>query len=203
MRRLLTEFIGIIAATFMLAALVGCGNSAGDSIVQVWRTEDQPEAFGVIVGDGSQVLTVVDYELYNAGDMKVMIPGLGYYNATFQDTDSRTGATLLKLEGIIRTPVVTGDASKLTDGENLLIKGWTDSSLKKFTTTPVLVSQIPPDLMPLAFNVGLPQDSLGSGPVVNDNGAAVTDKGGVVFGVESIYTHRLVIRLGPRGIYLP
>jgi hypothetical protein len=191
-------FVGAIL--FMLLFFAGC--AVDNSIVQVWRSQVQPEAFGIVVGDGSQVLTVIDYEEYNAGDVKVAIPGLGYYNASFQATDSRTGATLFKLEGIKRTPVITGDASTLTDGQKLLIKGWTGNSETIFKTTPVLVSEGPPDLSPLAFNVQLPQGSQGSESVVNYQGAVVTDEEGKVLGLESIYTHRLVMRLGYPG-YIP
>ena len=94
-----------------------------ESIVQVGESEDNPEALGVAVGDGSQILTVIDYESNNPGELEVTWPGHGSYTASFQATDSRTGATLLKLENAKLPPAKTGDAKVLSLPRKIYLYG--------------------------------------------------------------------------------
>jgi len=175
--------------------------SVDKSIVQVWKS-DTLEAFGVVIGDGSQVLTVVNYEEHNPGELEVVVPGQGRYSASVQAIDSRTGATLLRLEGVKLPAASTGDATTVETGQELVIHGWADEkpTLKRM---PLLVSNYP-DLLPLGFNVQLTDAvrNAGGWGWAGKQGSVVTDKKGNVLGLESIYSYQLAIRLGFPG-YIP
>ena len=54
------------------------------------------EALGVPVGNGTTILTVIGYEDYSPGAVKVISPEGGTFSASIQAIDARTGATLLK-----------------------------------------------------------------------------------------------------------
>ena len=71
-----------------------------------------------------QVLTVLDYEDYTPGPLEVISPKYGTFNASVQAIDSRTSATLLKLESGSLPPARTGDASELQSIHDVFVKGW-------------------------------------------------------------------------------
>ena len=83
-----------------------------NSIVQVWIGADSGgtktfEALGVPVGDGTTVLTVIDYEDFTPGEAEVRTQDNKTYSTTIQAIDARTGATLLKLDSGSLPPVAT------------------------------------------------------------------------------------------------
>jgi hypothetical protein len=172
------------------------------SIIQVRVTDATTgkftfESLGVVIGDGSQVLTVINYELYSPGDVKVISSAHDEYKATVQAIDSRTGAMLLKLEKGKLPAATTRDATDLKSGDKLIIWGpnQVDSSLE---SKKVLVKDIPVK-SPLGFNVVLTEAVVKDGHFASAQaqGAVVTDENGDVFGLEGIYETRLIGRLGP------
>lgn len=204
MKRMNELIIATILLLIMPITVVSCAKtqeSVVEPAVQVWKS-DTLEALGVVIGDGSQVLTVVNYEEYNPGELEIVVPGQGKYSASIQAIDSRTGATLLRLDGVKLPVASTGDATTVKTGQKVIIRGWAgeEATLKRM---PLLVSNYP-DLLPLGFNVRLTDAVLEAGGWgwASEQGAVVTDEKGNVLGLESIYTYGLVIRLGPIG-YIP
>ena len=204
---------GMLVLTTMLVLIVGavscnCANtnSIKKSIVEVWipdpaTGELELESLGVAVGDGTMVLTVINYEDYSPGDVKVVSSGHELV-ATIQAIDSRTGATLLKMSTGKLPAAATGDTTTLKAKEKLIVWGQADS-YSALTQTDVLVTDVIPHST-LDFNVVLPEDVMNSGGWggAQSQGAIVTALGGKVLGLESIYNTRLVMRTGYIG-YIP
>ena len=209
---MLAGMLTFITILLLLAGSVSCNHTApactNKSIVQVWipnlaTGKSEFVSLGVIVGDGTMILTVINYEDYNPGDVKVVSSANDEFVATIQAIDSRTGAILLKM-GTGKIPVVnTRDAATLKVGEKLTILGQANSSFK-LKPTEVLVTDIPPNFSALGFSVILPQSTINGGDYAGaqNQGAVVTDQSGKVLGLESIYTTHLVMRLGGPG-YIP
>ena len=162
------------------------------------------EALGVPVGNGTTILTVIGYEDYSPGAVKVISPEGGTFSASIQAIDARTGATLLKLDSGKLLPVTTRDPSTLNANEQLIIWGLDDSDTVP-QATDIIGPAVAPGLSALDFGISLSPlvDKNGDyyGPA-RDQGAVVTDQSGKVLGLESIYTFGLVIRLGPAD-YIP
>jgi hypothetical protein len=199
----------IIAAILLLIMPVAsisctCTPSVDASIVQVWgptRVAGEPlalMAFGVAVGDGSQVLTVLNYEEYTPDDsLEVVLPGQGKYKASVQAIDPRTGATLLKLEGARLPSAAIGDSATIKQDQHVLIRGWSGPQLT-FKKTPALIA-IYKGTVPLFFNVYLPEKEVMRGEWVSDQGAVVTDEKGRVIGLVGPVYNRLIPHVGPVG----
>ena len=184
--------------------------STKNSIVQVWIPgsnggADDFEALGVPVGDGTTMLTIINYEDYSPGEVKVISPENGTFTATIQAIDARTGATILKLDAGKLPPVTTRDPTTLLANEKLIAWGL-DNSDTVPQATDIIGPAIAPGLSALDFGISL-------SPLVDKNGdyygparaqgAVVTDQSGKVLGLESIYTFGLVIRLGPADFIPP
>ena len=163
-----------LLALLMVLLIGSCTNKIEETVVQVWEpspTTGEPAtlvAFGVSVGDGNQVLTVLNYEDYVPGNLEVVLPGYGRFNASVQAIDPRTGATLLKLEEA-NLPVATiGDTSVIKPGQSVFIHGWSGSE-DTFKKTPATVSS--EYNIPLCFNVNITQEAKESGGWINEQGA--------------------------------
>ena len=183
--------------------------STKNSIVQVWIPSsnggaDDFEALGVPVGDGTTMLTIINYEDYSPGEVKVISPENGTFTATIQAIDARTGATILKLDAGKLPPVTTRDPTTLLANEKLIVWGL-DNSDTVPQATDIIGPAIAPGLSALDFGISL-------SPLVDKNGdyyghwaqgAVVIDQSGKVLGLESIYTFGLVIRLGPANFIPP
>jgi hypothetical protein len=175
------------------------------SIVQVWIGDDSGgtktfEALGVPVGDGTTVLTVIDYEDFTPGEAEVRTQDNKTLSATIQAIDARTGATLLKLDSGKLTPVATRDPATLTVNESLTV--WVQNNSNPGLTS-TDIEGYPPSYFgpalyydPLTFAVHLPDGVYGGGVT---QGGVVTDQKGEVLGLEGVYNYRLVIILGPIG----
>jgi hypothetical protein len=196
-----TTTTAIVPSVTDITATSAPAESVKDSIVQVWIGDDSGgaksfEALGVPVGDGTTVLTVIDYEDFTPGEAEVRTQDNKILSATIQEIDARTGATLLKLDFGKLTPVATRDPATLKVNEPLTV--WTQNKSDP-VPEPTDVIEGPdtsPNIVPLYFGVGLP-DGVYVGGVTQ--GAAVTDQNGKVLGLEGVYDYRLVIILGPIG----
>lgn len=211
------KIITIIPSLLILLAIFvtvpSCSHSTPSfvekSIVQVWKPDlnggaEVLEALGVAVGDGTTVLTVINYVDYSPGELAVVSTEHGKFIATIQSIDSRTGATILKL-GSGRLPTVTTrDATTLKAGDKLIVWGQdhADSTLRP---TEVLLQVINSNSSTLEFNVILADSTLNKGGYdgVQAQGAVVTDQSGKVLGLESVLTNRLVINVGGPGEIAP
>jgi len=87
---LFIPFIGAISCTHT--------SSIDDAVVQVWES-DTMLSTGVIVDDGTHVLTIFEYRFSMPSSLDVVVQKHGRYRASVQAVDFRTGATLLKIQG--------------------------------------------------------------------------------------------------------
>jgi len=173
------------------------------SVVQVWIIDPSTgsknfEALGVPVGDGTTILTIIDYEDYKPadGDIEVTTQNNETILASIQAIDARTGATLLKLDSGSLPPVPTRDPSTLKTNEPLIVWAQINSDPVPEPTNVIGGPDTSPNSVPLYFGVGLP-NGVYSGGITQ--GAVVTDRNGKVLGLEGVYNYRLVILLGPIG----
>jgi hypothetical protein len=193
----------ITLLVFLMVLLAGsCTNNIEETVVQVWEpsiTTGELEtlvAFGVSVGDGNQVLTVLNYEDYVPGNLEVVLPGYGRFNALVQAIDPRTGATLLRLEGA-NLPVATlGDINAIKPGQSVFIHGWSGSE-NNFKKTPATISS--EYNIPLYFKVYITQEALESGGWINEQGALVTDSKGRALGLVGTFYNKLIPMLMSPG----
>jgi len=195
-----------LSATTQTTTSTTITSSINDSIVQVWIGNSNSssktfEALGIAVGDGTTVMTIINYEDYTPGDggIEVMTQNSGSMTATIQAIDARTGATLLKLDSGSLPPIATRDPATLKPNEQLIEwdMGNSDNVLE---ATDIIGPNVPPNASALDFNVGLPEGANGDGG--GTQGALVVDQNGKVLGLESIWTYILVMRTGYPG-YIP
>ena len=158
------------------------------------------EALGVPVGDGTTILTIINYEDYSPRELKVMSPGGAIFTATIQAIDARTGATLLKLDSGKLLPVTTRDPTTLNANEQLIVWDQSDSD-STLESTSTIGPNVSPDSSALDFSIVLPEGVQNSGGVTQ--GAVVVDQSGNVLGLESIWGYTLVMRTGYPGFIPP
>jgi hypothetical protein len=214
-----TEIIaGVILSLVILAA--GCGKAGTsqittslpaavkDSIAQVWIGDDSGgtktfEALGVAVGDGTTVLTVIDYEDFTPGEAEVRTQNNKTFSATIQAIDARTGATLLKLDSGSLPPVATRDPATLQMNEQLFIWGLIYSDPIPASTN-IIGPNIPPDTSAFDFRVTLPESTPDNQErdVARTQGAVVVDQSGKVLGLESIFGNSFITIFGPIGLFI-
>ena len=208
--KILTGILAVTAILVISVATSSCSHSTpspiipktlDNSIVQVWKpgSNGGTEAFeslGVVVGDGTTILTIINYEDYSPGEVEVVSHGHGKFTATIQAIDSRTGATLLKLSNGRLPAVATGDATMLKTGDKLTV--WAQASNSGFILEPteVLKQDLPSISPALTFNV-YPEGVDGGGL---GQGAVVADQSGKVFGLECVINHLLAPYSGGPGI---
>jgi hypothetical protein len=198
----------LILLSLPFTAAISCTgklvSSVDDSIVQIWESATATggssvlAAFGVIVGDGSQVLTVLNYESYTPDSLEVVLPGQDKYRASIEAIDPRTSATLLKLEGARLPVAVIGDSATIKQDQQVLIRGWSGPQLT-FKKMPALIA-IYKGTVPFFFNVYLTEEEGLRGEWVREQGAVVTDKKGSVLGlVGPVYSAFVITTGGPVG----
>jgi hypothetical protein len=188
----------IVMASFFNFSCV-CNPSVDDSIVQVWEAagngvnESTLLAFGVAVGDGSQILTVLNYEDYTPDGLEVGLPGETKYHASIQAIDPRTSATLLNVEGTAFKAATIGEPDNLKQGDEIVVYGWPGpdyNSLKSIATSFV------------GYDVALIMP-IGDEEYIAYDGSIVTDKSGRVIGLIGTFYNAFVIRLGGPGMTPP
>ena len=166
-----------------------------EAIVQIWESEELI-ATGVAVGDGSQVLTVLNYEVDTPDSLNltVMAPGNGEYEASVQVIDSRTSASLLQIEGGKLPSATIGNVQALLPEQQLFIReGYSSGGTAGFRATPVLYNT-DQDRLPFTFGVHFPPEAMPEGIHRIGQGAVVTDERGNILGLvgpdfNTIFTH--------------
>ena len=133
-----------------------------DSVVQVWIIDPSAgtknfEALGVPVGDGTAILTIIDYEDYAPanGDIEVTTQNNETFLASIQAIDARTGATLLKLDSGSLPPVAIRDPATLKANEPLIVWAQINSNPVPEATN-VIEGPDTSNSVPLYFGVYLP-----------------------------------------------
>jgi hypothetical protein len=173
------------------------------SMVKVFQNGDteSPVAFGIAVGDGNHILTVLNYEEYTPeSDNLYVVSAKGdRFNASVETIDPRTSATLLVVEGADLPPVRIADSEDLWNGRSIYIQGWhADTTFTKASATIGNIAKWPP-----FFGIWLSDTALKSGEAVTRNGAAITDKVGNVVGLAGTIYYSLIAYLGAPGLISP
>jgi hypothetical protein len=204
--------VGIMmAASLLIISLVGgCGKvtdaqtttptaaavAVKDSIVQVWIGDNSGgtktfESLGVPVGDGTTVLTVIDYEDFTPGEAEVRTQDNKTFSATIQAIDARTGATLLNLDSGKLTPVATRDPAGLKVNEPLTF--WAQNNSDPAPTETGIIGN--PSTNPLDFEIGLPGGGFDTAGL-NSQGGVVSDRSGKVLGLEGVSEDSFTLMIG-------
>ena len=121
------SIMGIIIVIALSGALLGTYSCRKPSpienvIVQVWESSTLVSN-GVVVGDGSQVLTLLEYKNSTPTDLAVALRGNGPYKADVQAIDARTGVTLLAVQGSFSMSRL-GDAKAIKKDQPVTVKSW-------------------------------------------------------------------------------
>jgi hypothetical protein len=167
-------------------------------MVQVWQPGIAGEnatllSYGIVIGDGSQVLTVLNYTSKIPDILSVVIPGKAKYQASIQIIDPRNSVTLLKLAGEKLTPAKIADTSIIEPDSEVVIHGWSgpEYNLRGEQTVPF------PGFGSI-FVISIDRN-----PFVAWDGAVVTDKNGAVIGLIGTLYNAFAPRLGPIGMTSP
>jgi hypothetical protein len=204
--------IGVIIGVVLVEVLAtGCGkiittqktvtsqSSSADvnnSIVQVWIGDDSGgtktfEALGVPVGDGTTILTVIDYEDFTPGQAEVRTQHNKTFSATIQAVDARTGATLLKLDSGSLTPVATRDPATLNVNEPLTF--WAQNKSDTIQVAANIIGNSSTN--PLSFEIELPGGGFDNAGITTQGGVVI-DRSGKVLGLEGVSEDNLTLMIG-------
>jgi hypothetical protein len=193
----------ILSLTMVLIPLysISCAGktSINESIVQVWQpaiTEGENAtllSFGVAVGDGSQILTVLNYEDYTPDGLEVGFPGKTKYPASVEAIDPRTSATLLKVIGTKFKAATIGEPDKLEQGHEITIHGWPGPEFDSLESVTVSFA---------GYDTIMSIDVMNNDYICYD-GAPVTDKDDRVIGLIGTFYNAFVFRLGEPGMTAP
>lgn len=190
----------LLIITLLVIGNISCSShlEIRKSLVQVFEIfghEDEKiiMSFGLAVGDGSQILTVINYEGDFPGSLAVGKPGGNIYSASVLVIDPRTSVTLLKIEDAVFTPAKVDNTGILTPGNEILLHGWIGPDYKKLKTQKTNFPGYDK-----AFSIDIQE-----GPYINSPGAVVTDKNGNIIGIIGTFYDAFVIRPGPPGMTAP
>jgi len=160
-----------------------------EAIVQVWDS-DILAATGVVIGDGSQVLTVLNFEESVPNGLDVVAVSGDRYHASIQAIDPRTGATLLKVEAAVLPVAATGDAALLVSDQQVIARWYQQPYIENNPGEPELAKT---DMLTYIFSSGaqvnfhihFPPGVMPDIPHVGQ-GAVITDDKGVVLGLLGV-----------------
>jgi len=145
----------------------GAEQAIDKSIVMV-RGSDGIEARGLAVGDGSQVLTVWDFEASHANNFQVIAPGGEVYEASMQAFNPQAAMLLLKSEGMKLTAASIGEIDEISSGQDVLASTiGPDGAVSHDLATIALI----PDNPQIFLSLPNPMESqafIGTGAVVTD-----------------------------------
>jgi hypothetical protein len=161
-----------------------------DWLVQVWD-EEELLGSGIVVGDGSQVLTAIVFSAASPEDLDLKVVASDYseYKASVEVIDSRTCAALLQLEDadLPLAPVSTGDA---TQPQPVDVQGWDIVYQSATPSTAIAFNEV---RLSVNSNPGLcyEYESTPAEPSffldVPLSGAAATDAEGKVIGLLGVF----------------
>ncbi len=162
-----------------------------EAIVQVW-VSGELVGTGIVVGDGSSVLTVMNYEVSMPGDAVIVTSKGASYLAITEVIDSRTGATLLKLADE-KLPVATlGDSVSVKANQRVTATDWYQPYLNRVIGDPAMRSTeliiSTTERMPLYFSASFPGVFFGGNQDVYqiNPGGVITDGKDHVLGLVGV-----------------
>ncbi len=193
--------ITIMVFSCFIVNCISCTSidSIDTSVVQIWKSSDKGNgnsllSFGVVVDDGSKILTVINYEDDIPSDLLVGVHGKAKLHASIQAIYPETSVTLLQLEGTKLTPAkIVTNTSKIQTGSAIFIYGWSDPGSgelgKKNESFPGYGKN---------FFI-----TLDDKPSLVREGAVVTNKKDEVIGLVGTFYNSFVFSLGGPGLAPP
>lgn len=190
-------------AICLAASAIFCSLSCNPSpvneaaMVQIWKSADadaaqeEPLAYGVVVGDGQQILTVINYQNDIPETLYIGRPGQPRYPATVKALDPRNSVTLLDISNSVFPKADIAPAGSYHPGDNITVHGWRVTDFQKIEQRQ--------DIFPLVGG----RLALEEGPRIDLPGAIVTGRDGKVIGLLGTDYNTFVIRLGPVGMTAP
>jgi hypothetical protein len=184
----------LLVALIVPPAACNAGRAVEKSMVAVWVNDaafgkqDQPLAYGLAVGDGTQILTVINYQADIPDTLYVGVPGKTRYPVSIQAVDPRNSVTLLKMEKKVFPPAPIPVSTGYVPGTEVIVHGWPAGDYTKIQTRRAVFQ-------------GLDTGSLlDEGAYIDAPGAVVTGQNGDVVGLlGTSYAFPLHIMLGPSG----
>jgi hypothetical protein len=168
-----------------------------EAMVQIWRSADanapqeEPLAYGLVVGNGQQIITVINYEDEIAETLYIGRPGQPRYPATVKALDPRNSVTLLYMSNSVFPKADIAQAGSYQLGDNVTVHGWRVTDFQKIEQRQ--------GNFPGAGNRFI----LEEGPWIDLPGAIVTEGDGKVIGLLGTDYNAFVFRFGPPGMTAP
>lgn len=206
-RRAVYILIAVVVALVVALAValpsaisyISCKIGIDDYAVQIWQPDTasgEPErllAFGIVVGDGNHVLTVLDYERDTPDNVLVISPKYGTFNASIQAIDYRTSATLLQLQDANLPVAEIGDTSFLASNQSqrVYVRGW-DAGTNRYNKWSA-DTDVSYNVSPLFFTISPSQEAITKREAsIMESGAVITNTDGEAIGLWAIYWSRLL-----------
>jgi hypothetical protein len=191
------KYVTVVVLLLSLAApLAACnaGRAVEKSMVAVWvndaasGTQDQPLAYGLVVGDGTQILTVINYQADIPDTLYVGVPGKTRYPVSIQAVDPRKSMTLLKMEKKVFPPAAIPVSTGYVAGTEVIVHGWPAGDYAAIETRRAV------------FLYSYTGNLLDEWAYIDAPGAVVTGQNGDVVGLlGTSYAFPFHIMLGPAG----
>lgn len=195
MKKILNNLtVVLITLTTMISLSSACNSAATESaqqlstsnseqvqegIAQVWDS-DSLVGTGIVVNDGTEVLTLLSYYPVLPDDLYVIINSQKLETSRIV-TDFRDGATLLKINGGPFPTAALEDASKITLGNSVFIRGWT-ASTSEFNNAPMKVSETLTKDDPPRFRIVWSTKNQTPPLGIYNRGCVVADSNGKILG---------------------
>jgi hypothetical protein len=179
----------LVLGAILILSLCLSPDAVENSMVQVWAAEGDsaPLAYGLAVGDGSRIITALNFEHDIPDELWVGVPGKTKYRASIKAIDPQTSATLLEVEGgKFPTDYTIAEPGSLSAGADITVMGWDAAGFNKIKTKNTIYNGF---TVAIAF----------SDPLIVFPGALVMNSKGKVAGIISEYYQAFLIRLGPIG----
>jgi hypothetical protein len=200
MKNVILVLITTLLLTMLITTHTSCSvtPSIDKSMVQVFSSDKDGHqadllSFGVAVGDGTQVLTVFNYENDIPDALWVGLPGKPKYQASVQATDPRTSITLLKVKDGAFKPIVISSSVSTQISNEITIHGWVDPDYNKLETQRTAFPGFGKIFMV----------NIEPGPYIASQGAVVTNKNDEIIGLIGTLYNAFVFRLGGPGMTPP
>jgi hypothetical protein len=181
----------------MLFSALSCSPSSTNeaAMVQIWSSSDlmqtEPLAYGIVVGDGRQILTVINYEDDISPTLYVGLPGQSRYPAAIKALDPRNSVTLLEIDNSIFPAAEIAPAGSCQPGDSITLHGWPVTDFQK-------IEQRQTTFQSFGSRLYIEQ-----GPYIALPGAIVTGPDGKIIGLLGTDYNAFVIRSYPVGSTAP
>jgi hypothetical protein len=176
------------------ASLFACNtySPVEKSMVAVWTADgkagDTPVAYGLAVGDGTEILTVINYQDDIPDTLYVGIPGKTRYPASIKALDPHNSVTFLKMDKPVFPPAAVSGQISYVPGTEVVVHGWPADDYQKIQTRRAV------------FQYSYTGSLLDEGSYIDTPGAAVTTKDGTIIGLlGTSYAFPFHIILGGPG----